>query len=71
MGDRVLLHGEPAHIETVTDPAEQPDDWFAKELGGGVMIAEPKSFGRLFLTEPHEYEDLTFMSRNNASLKTF
>jgi hypothetical protein len=49
-GDKVLLHGEPGEIEFITDPANDPDDWYVKEHDGGVMILEPKSFGRLFVT---------------------
>jgi hypothetical protein len=62
-GDRVILHGEPAQVETVADPSISPDDYLVKEHGGGIMIVEPKNFGRLFLTEPHAYEDLDFVSR--------
>ena len=66
-GDRVLLHGEPGEIEVVADRAQHPDDWLVKEHGGGVMIVEPKVFGRLFLSQPHSYPDLTFVSRKNDS----
>ena len=51
-GDRVCLHGEPGEVE------------FVDEQGGGVMIAEPKVFGRLFIAAPvSDYEDLEFVSR--------
>ncbi len=41
-----------------------PNDWYVKEHGGGVMIAEPKVFGRLFINAPaSDYEDLEFVSR--------
>ena len=64
LGDRVRLHNEPAEIESVHDPSEDPDDWFVKSFGGGVMIAEPKVFGHLFLNAPvANYEDLEFVSR--------
>ena len=62
-GDVVLLHGEPGHVEVVADPSTSPDDYLVKEHGGGVMIFEPKNFGRLFLSQPHAYEDLDFVSR--------
>ena len=62
-GDRVMLHGQPAHVETVADPLTNPEDYFVKEHGGGVMIFEPKTFGRLFINEPQMYEDLDFVSR--------
>lgn len=64
-GDRVRLHGEPAEIESVHDPAEDPQDWHVREHGGGVMVAEPTVFGRLFINAPvADYEDLEFVRRN-------
>jgi len=62
-GDRVLLHGEPGEIQLVAvrltgDPEL---DWYVTECGGGVMVVEPKAFGRLFLTKIDE--DLAFVSR--------
>ena len=56
-GDRVRLHGEPGEVELVTNPDEH---------GGGVMIVEPKVFGRLFIAAPvSDYEDLEFVSRGS------
>lgn len=66
-GDRVLLHGEAGYIEVVADPSIDPRDWLVKEKGGGIMIVEPKTFGRLFLNDPANYEDLTFTSREEAA----
>ena len=41
-----------------------PHDWYVEEFGGGVMIAEPKVFGHLFIEAPvTQYEDLEFVSR--------
>jgi hypothetical protein len=66
-GDRVRLHGEPGEIEVVADPLNDPDDWYVKECGGGVMIVEPKVFGRLFVQAPvSQYNDLEFVSRGGA-----
>jgi hypothetical protein len=62
-GDRVLLHGEPGEIEFVADLESDPDNWYVTEYGGGVMILEPKVFGRLFVTDIEHYEDLKFISR--------
>ena len=63
-GDPVRLHGEPAEIEFVADPGEDPENWFVTEYGGGVMILEPKVFGRLFVDAPVcDYEGLAFVSR--------
>jgi len=39
-------------------------NWYVQELGGGVMIVEPKVFGRLFLPPPvSDYDDLEFVPR--------
>ena len=58
------LHGEPGEIEFVADPMDGPDDWYVKQYGGGVMIVEPKAFGRLFINSPvSQYEDLEFVAR--------
>ena len=59
-GDRVLLHGEPGEIEFVADRANDPEDWYVTEYGGGVMILEPKVFGHLFETDTQNCEDLEF-----------
>ena len=62
--DRVSLHGEPAEIESIHDPADGTSDWYVETHGGGVMIAEPKCFGRLFIDAPGaDYKDLEFVSR--------
>jgi hypothetical protein len=49
----------------VADPeiADPKTDWFVKEYGGGVMIVEPKYFGRAFLPDPRNAEDLEFVAR--------
>jgi hypothetical protein len=64
-GDRVMFHGEPGEIEFVADPhGNHPEtDWFVEEYRGGVMIIEPKHFGRAFLIQPDVAEDLIFVSR--------
>jgi hypothetical protein len=53
--DRVLLHGEPGRVESLVEDETR-----------GVMIAESKVFGRLFLTEKDiaDYEELVFVSRS-------
>ena len=55
-GDRVLIHGEAGEIEFIADPAKNPDDWYVKQHGGGIMVLELKVFGRIFinLTWPME-----------------
>ena len=64
-GDRVRLHGEPGEIVVVADPTDDPNDWLVKEYLGGVMIVEPKVFGRLFIPAPvSQYDDLDVVSRS-------
>jgi len=64
-GDRVLFHGEPGEIEFVADLRVKGSEteWYVREHGGGVMILEPKNFGRVFLQEPQTAEDLEFVAR--------
>jgi hypothetical protein len=68
-GDRVLYHGEPAEVEFVADPVlSNPEtSWYVKEFGGGVMVVEPKVFGRAFLPRTDEAEDLVFVSRGRLA----
>ena len=41
-GDRVTFHGDPGEIEFISDPlVDDPQDWYIKEFGGGVMVIEP------------------------------
>jgi hypothetical protein len=67
-GDRVIFHGEPGEIEFVADPASPDSEtgWYIKEYGGGVMVLEPKHFGRAFLPTPTE-SDLWFVARSEAN----
>jgi len=66
-GDRVIYAGEPSEIEFVADPLikDSETEWYVQEYGGGVMIVElePKIFGRVFLAETQNDEDLEFLSR--------
>jgi hypothetical protein len=61
----VLFHGEPGEIEFVADPliSDPETDWYVERYGGGVMIIEPKRFGRAFLSQTHTQGDLVFVSR--------
>ena len=64
-GDRVLYHGEPGEVEFVVeklvgDPAV---DWHMKEQGPGIMVLEPKFFGRVYTCQTEDDEDLQFVSR--------
>jgi hypothetical protein len=71
-GDRVLFHGEPGHVEFIADPTQRNEetDWFVQEYGGGVMVIEPKFFGRAFLTRTEDAEDLILVSRLDDSVPT-
>jgi hypothetical protein len=36
---------------------DDPNDWYVETYGGGVMVAEPKVFGCLFINTPvSDYE---------------
>jgi hypothetical protein len=59
----VRFHGEPGQIELVADPLDDPNDWYVKQYGGGVMIVVPKVLGRVFIDTPVSEEDLEFVSR--------
>ena len=70
LGDRVLFHGEPGEIELVVEPTStNPDQrWYVQEFGGGVMVREPKHFGRALISADHlpDTEDLEFVSRKDS-----
>jgi hypothetical protein len=38
-------------------------DWLFENHGAGVMVIEPKVFGRVYLRAPHEEENLYFVGR--------
>jgi len=64
-GDHVLFHGESAEIElVVTDITSDPSlSWYLENEGPGVMVVEPKVFGRVYLQQTEKDEDLVFVSR--------
>ena len=49
-GDRVLVHAETGTIDFIVeaDDSDPAKKWYVTEFGGGVMILEPKHFGRVF-----------------------
>lgn len=65
-GDRVLFHGEPGEIELVADPlVKDPEtEWYVQQYGGGVLVVEPKVFGRAFLPDTEALKDLIYVSRS-------
>jgi hypothetical protein len=64
-GDKVLFHGEEGEIEYVAEgPVGDPAiDWNVKHNGPGVMILEPKFFGRVYIPASETSEELIFISR--------
>lgn len=64
-GDRILFHQEPGEIEFVVDTlvGDPAEDWYIRELGAGVMVLEPKYFGRAYVRDTENDEDLVFVSR--------
>jgi hypothetical protein len=67
-GDRVSYCGEPGEIEVVADKltGQTEVDWFVKEVGRGVLVREPKVFGRVFV-DPQDSENLVLIARGNPT----
>ena len=67
-GDWVLYHGEPGEIELVVDRfvGDPAMDWYMKELGRGVMVVSLRSFGRVYICDTENDEDLEFLSRGQT-----
>lgn len=65
LGDQVDYDGARGEIELVADPeaAGAKDDWYVQEFGSGVMVAEPKVFGRVFVSAPEGDAMLVFVAR--------
>ncbi|MGD0758483.1 MAG: hypothetical protein ABR921_06240 [Candidatus Sulfotelmatobacter sp.] len=68
-GDRVTYHGEPGEIDFVADKivGDSAFDWYVTEQGGGVMIIEPKVFGRVFVHDTENDEDLILIARQKST----
>lgn len=64
-GDQVRYANEPARIEFVATADDPETVWYVEQFGGGCMILTP-SFGRVFVSKPHEDEDLEFVSRDGS-----
>ena len=68
-GDRVLLNGNPGEIELVVDPNNahaETDRYLEENPDGGILVREPKVFGRVFLSQQsvlEACERLEFVSR--------
>ncbi len=70
VGDLAFFNGEAAEIEVVAEPSstDPQHEWYVKEFGGGVMVLEPKRFGRAFIHSDQlpEEEDLEFVARRES-----
>jgi hypothetical protein len=68
-GDRVTYHGEPAEIEFVADKisGNSKIDVHVREHGRGAMIIERKFFGRVFVHDTEDEEDIIFVARAELS----
>ena len=64
-GDRVTYGGRAGTIELVVEglSGDPERDWLFETNGAGIMVAEPKVFGRVYVHAPHEEEDLLFVAR--------
>ena len=60
-GDRIIYNGEKGEIEFLADPSVDPHNWYVREFGGGVMISEPRVFGRVFIPDPANAADLRLL----------
>lgn len=67
LGDDVTYGGNAGTIELVVEglTGDPERDWLFETNGAGIMVAEPKVFGRVYLRHPHEEEDLVFVARGN------
>jgi hypothetical protein len=65
-GDRVTYGGNAGTIELVVEvlTGELEEDWLFETNRAGIMVAEPKVFGRVYLHDPQEDEDLLFVARS-------
>jgi hypothetical protein len=64
-GDNVLYHGECGKVEFVAVPGDPDTKWYVEQHGCGCMILTP-DFGRVFVTNGNEDEDLQFLSRGET-----
>ena len=63
-GDKILYDGLSGEVEVVADPAfpKGEIDWYVDEFGGGILVAEPSVFGRVFVRLEDIPEDV-FVAR--------
>jgi hypothetical protein len=65
LGDRVTYGGNAGTVELVVEglTGDPERDWLFETSGAGIMVAEPKVFGRVYVHNPHEEEDLLLVAR--------
>lgn len=63
-GDRIRYLGNPGEIEVVADilVGDAEIDYYLNEVGRGVLIREPKIYGRVFV-EVRGFENLILVGR--------
>ena len=66
-GDKIL-YGVSGQVEVVADPAfpKGETDWYVDEFGGGILVAEPSVFGRVFVRLEDIPEDVVFVARKSS-----
>lgn len=64
-GDIVEYHGDRGHVEFVVGglTGDADNDRHFQSTGPGVMVIEPKHFGRVYIIDLEHDEDLVFVSR--------
>ena len=65
-GDRILYNYEPGKIDFVTTLEDPDSAWYIEQHAGGCMLLVAP-FGRLFVSDPQDDEDLEFVSRDVSS----
>lgn len=61
-GDRVLYHGEAGEVEFVARASDPETCWYIEQCGPGCMLLVP-NFGRVYVSDTANDEDLAFVSR--------
>ena len=66
-GDRVCYHGDAGVVEFVADEknSDPAIGRYVQQLGPGVMLTVPDTFGSVFVGESELGEDLDFVSRGD------
>jgi len=64
-GDRVTYFGNPGEIEVVADAlvGDAEVDYYVEEIGRGVLIREPKIYGRVFVEATDIGDELVLLGR--------